>query len=297
MKRAWLIFLMLVGPAVVSAQVMPRPGEGAKPSDGKSADTKSAKIQAATNNAVNALMADVSRQPISGNLAVRDLLRQTQGTDAMRATLQEADQIGGPRWIDESTCQVRLEIGGQKVANTLVKISDGAGDRSPIQSAALRNALGGWDRRAFSAVGTSSDQGEPVSGLAAPATQPLQIAVPAVAPKWASEFLRAEGQNGPMFSKLRSARAAEEKALAALREQVDQLPISKDVTVGTLTANDSGLKQAIDRTVRRAKLTRLDYQADGSAAVQVTADLADVWRDILAASSDSQESTQPAIRR
>lgn len=297
MKRAWLILLILVGPAVVSAQVMPRPGEGAKPSDVKSADTKSARIQAATNNAVNALMADVSRQPISGNLAVRDLLRQTQGTDAMRATLQEADQIGGPRWIDESTCQVRLEIDGQKVANTLVKISDGAGDRSPIQSAALRNALGGWDRRAFSAVGTSSNQGEPVSGLAAPSTQPLQIAVPAVAPKWASEFLRAEGQNGPMFSKLRSARAAEEKALAALREQVDQLPISKDVTVGTLTANDSGLKQAIDRTVRRAKLTRLDYQADGSAAVQVTADLADVWRDILAASSDSQESTQPAIRR
>ncbi len=298
MLRAWIIILlMFAGPAVVSAQGVSRAGEVPKPADARPADVKAAKIQAATNNAVNVLMADVSRQPLTGNIAVRDLLRRAQGEEAMRATLQEADQIGGPRWIDESTCQIRLEIGGQKVAKTLVKIADGAGEHSPIQPAALKNVLGDWDRRAFSAVGTSENAFRLDTVMARPATQPVQITLPAVAPKWASEFMRAEGENGPMFSKLRSARSAEQKALATLRAQVDELPIGKDLTVGAFSANDAALKLAIDRAVQRAKLTKLDYLADGSASVQVTADLADVWREIDAARQDSLQGDQPAYRR
>jgi len=284
MRRAMVILVLLAWPGVVWAQVGTR--ADSKPADVRPADVRQAKIEAATNNAVNALMADVQRQPITNNIAVRDFVSRTQSEDALMATLREADQIGGPRWIDESTCQIRLEIGGQKVANTLEKISDGAGDKSPVKPAALKRALNTWDRRSFSAVGTSENQAPPDANLAAPATRPAQIALPAIAPKWASEFMRADGQNGPAFSKLRSARAAEQKAIAALRAQVDQLPVTKDVTVGTLSANDADMKQAIDRAVQRAKLTKLDYLADGSAAVQVTADLADVWREIIASRQD-----------
>ena len=294
MQRGSIFILAIAWPGVVLAQVAgdarsPQPDSRTPQTDSRKApaEARQAKIQAATNNAVNAMMADVTRQPISKELVVRDLINQANGRDALMATLQESDQIGGPRWIDENTCQVRLEIGGQKVANTLIKISDGAGDRSPVKPAALKKSLSTWDRRSFSAIGSSENQAQPDTGLDNPTTQPAQIALPQVAPKWSTEFMRVEAQNGPALSKLRAARAAEQKALAALRSQVDELAVAKDVTVGKLSASDPAMKQAIDRAVQRAKLTKLDYLADGSASVQVTADLADVWREITASRQDS----------
>jgi hypothetical protein len=256
------MFIPLMMESVAVAQATPRQG----------------KIELATGNAVSAMLADVSRQPIGREMTVSDLLSRTGSTDAMRATLEEADQIGGPRWIDEQTCQVRLEIPAAKVAHRLVKICDQAGDKSPVKPAELRTAIRGWERRSFSAIGTSAAPAgnEPA---AIPTTQRAVVAMPAVPPDWTSQFLRAEGSHGPMISKLRAARAAEQKALVDLRKQVDALQLTPTATVGD-AARDPAVNQAIGRAIQRAKLTQLHYLADGGATVQVTVDLADVWREL-----------------
>ncbi len=261
MRWTFIIFIFLLMPALLLAE----------------GDPRQAKIDAANTTAVTALLADISRQPITQSLSVREFLTGTKGTEALVATLKQADQIGGPRWIDEQTCQVRLEISGQKVADSLLNISNAAGDKSPLKEKALQAALKEWDRRTFTATGTSPGD---VNFLVAPATQPAHIALPKAPPRWVGQFMSANGKNGPDRTKLRAARAAETKALSKLREQIDDLALTDKATVGQAAEADPALSQAIDRAVRHAKLTKLDYQADGGAAVQATLDLADVWREI-----------------
>src|SRR5438046_8752958 len=73
-------------------------------------------IAAATGRALEALRAQVSAEPIGPGLTVQDLLDKTHGTKKLMQTLRRAQQIGGPRWLDAQTWQVRLEIGGPSVA-------------------------------------------------------------------------------------------------------------------------------------------------------------------------------------
>jgi hypothetical protein len=253
-------------------------------------EARQQKIDAASANAVKVMMADLSRQPITANVNVRQFLDRTNGQDSMVNTLREADQIGGPRWIDENTCQVRLEIAGSKVAGTLVKLSDEAKEKSPIKPAIMKIATHLWDQRTFSAVGSSA-AGDQVQTAVISTSQPTHVDLPAAPPKWSNDFLRATGTHGTATTKLRAARAAEQSAIGDLREQIDALAISDKLTVGSATKNDPTLNAAVERAVRRAKLTKLDYLADGGANVQVTVDLADVWREMVASRQD--DATQP----
>src|SRR5436309_9677177 len=73
-------------------------------------------IAAATGRALEALRGQVSAESLGPNLTVQDLLDKTNGSKKLMQTLRRAQQIGGPRWLDAQTCQVRLEIGGPMVA-------------------------------------------------------------------------------------------------------------------------------------------------------------------------------------
>jgi|GEM_PF-3391930 len=271
MRWLFSMFVLMTLPGVVLAQ----------------ADTRQAKIDAATTHAVTAMMADISRQPLTADVAVSDLLNSTDSTESLRATLQEADQIGGPRWIDEQTCQVRLEIAGKTVADRLKKISESAGDRSPLRGGSLKAALKGWDLRTFSAIGSSSDQVnvtvEPLASTTQPTQALPQIDLPRVAPRWASQSMRADGKSGPTSTKLRAARLAEIDALGNLRHQIDALSLTPKATLGDASKGSAEVNNAIARAVQRARLTKVDYQADGGATVQVNLNLADLWRDLDAA--------------
>src|SRR5438552_365432 len=88
-------------------------------------------IAAATGRALEALRAQVAAAPIGPNLTVQDLLDKTNGTRRLMQTLRRAQQIGGPRWLDSQTCQVRLEIAGPVVAKALYNIA-AHDNRTPI---------------------------------------------------------------------------------------------------------------------------------------------------------------------
>src|SRR5437016_714524 len=101
-------------------------------------------IAAATGRALEALRGQVSAESIGPNLTVQDLLDKTNGTKKLMQTLRRAQQIGGPRWLDAQTCQVRLEIGGPMVRAALVNIA-ATDNRSPIQQNVLQGRLKDWD--------------------------------------------------------------------------------------------------------------------------------------------------------
>src|SRR5436190_15838916 len=107
MRFAPVIFLVLCLGSLLRAQ----------------ADSQRSKIAAAQANAIDAIKQEVLRTPLDRRLTVKDLIDKTGSDVDLTQTIQRAEQIGGPRWLDENTCQVRLEIDGQRIARTLMQIA------------------------------------------------------------------------------------------------------------------------------------------------------------------------------
>jgi hypothetical protein len=70
--------------------------------------------------------------------------------------LHSADQIGGTRWLDDQTCQVRLEVRGADVARALLELADKHPKAVPVSLAVLRERLKSWNDRTFPATGSST---------------------------------------------------------------------------------------------------------------------------------------------
>jgi hypothetical protein len=376
-------------------------------------DLRDAQIDAATGNAIEALRADVADEYLSPKVTVQDLLKKTDSAGELMKTLRRAQRIGGPRWIDDQTCQVRLELGGDRVADALVQIAQTHADTSPIPADAIRQKLKDWDDRTFVATGTSAaaevigglkpqgneawarvsnearkaailsakqtaaqraidgvkpiklgktktvadalankdvndammawiqsrpatsvqfrddlsvdvtlvvppgemfdvfrtsmhdkkdvpqpasdeewarvrkefvDRAANVTGrgraVSPSPTQPQLLAVlPDEAPKWINQPLTAEATTSDRSNggKLRTARAAEDKAIGELRKKIADLPLSSSQTIGGATKQNKALGDAIDQALQRAKPYHVDYRGDGSVSVKVMLDARDLW--------------------
>jgi hypothetical protein len=112
-------------------------------------------VAAATGRALEGLRTQIAAESIAPGVTVQDLLDKTNGTKKLMQTLRRAQQIGGPRWLDSETCQVRLEIGGKAIASALYVIA-ATDNRTPIDPQRLQVRLRDWDKRTFSATGTST---------------------------------------------------------------------------------------------------------------------------------------------
>src|SRR5689334_6563325 len=98
MKRVVVVLLVVIGAGLSRGQ------EPARDDVGRS------QVLAATKDAVDNLLDEVSRVPLTSRLSVGEFLRQTRSTEEMVKVLQRAQQMGGARWLDDHTCQVELEI-------------------------------------------------------------------------------------------------------------------------------------------------------------------------------------------
>jgi hypothetical protein len=123
-------------------------------------DAQRDQVQAATATAVAAMGEAIAQHPIGRNLTVRTLLEKTGSSKKLVETLQRAQRIGGPRWVDDQTCQVRLEIAGSRVAAALVQIAASQPDRSPVPADVLAVRLADLNARTFSATGSSTGAAE-----------------------------------------------------------------------------------------------------------------------------------------
>jgi len=113
-------------------------------------------VTAATASAIDHLFNDLQAEPITDNLTVGIFIQRTASTFRLRHFLQQAEPVGGPRWLDEETCQVRMIASGGAIASELSRIAGDNPKTTPISSRELLRHLASWDAREFTAVGSSA---------------------------------------------------------------------------------------------------------------------------------------------
>ena len=116
--------------------------------------------RAATEAAVRGLKEAAGKELIAPNVTVATLLDRTKGHDRLFKELSRAQKIGGTRWVDDKTCQVRLEIAGNRVAQALVAVAAAQPKKSPVAADVLAVKLKDWNTRTFSATGSSTGAAE-----------------------------------------------------------------------------------------------------------------------------------------
>jgi len=122
-------------------------------------DVRRAGIAAATDSAVASLVGQIEPEPVAGQLTVKQFLDQTNAQDEFRAALARVEPMGGPRWLDDQTCQVRLQVSGTEVIVDLANIAVAHKQTAPIAAAILPQVAAGLSTRWFAATGTSTAAG------------------------------------------------------------------------------------------------------------------------------------------
>ncbi len=379
-------------------------------------DPARAQVAAATANALGALRSDIRSARITPTLTVAQFLDRTNAADLFDDTIEQAQQIGAPRWVDDQTCQVQLELSGAKVAYSLVSIAAARSRLSPLPAEVLERRLEDWKQRSFSATGTSVsaarvpgirpfDVGERWSSISDDARsqalaaarqdaaqhvlddirpislnngqtvgdiisrEPVQKAVrnwvasqpvtqvrfgedlqveltvatppdellatinqaakaegttlpadaksvdelqrefsrrapiavgrasvsghpistrevintidlPSQLPMWVGSLLDAEGTSPATSTALRTKTAAETKATENLHARINSLPLTRSMTLGEAAKEDVRISDAINRTLLRARVYKVEYAADRSISVRMSIDSRDLWSEL-----------------
>ena len=150
MRWWWLLLiLVLLKGAAFGAEDAPR--KAPQRSAAIAADT----VQAATNKAVANLYEQIAPLPLSAAETVGQYLKANNLEERFMDALRRADQIGGPRWIDEYTCQVRLEIPVARVTYALKQFA-GAHPRTSPAPDQIERVSKGWPRQVIGATGSST---------------------------------------------------------------------------------------------------------------------------------------------
>ena len=113
-------------------------------------------VSAATAEAVANLRDQIEREPIGRDLTVGDVIRRSKGGDELTHALQGAELVGGPRWVDNDTCQVQLEISGTRAARLIQHIVTTSHERPPLSGEELARLTTDWQRRTFTGSGSST---------------------------------------------------------------------------------------------------------------------------------------------
>jgi len=380
---------------------------------------QTAQVDAARSDALEALRREILSAQILPDATAQTLVDRAGGEGVLSTVLSKAQQLGGPRWIDDQTCQVTLAISGDDVAKTLEQLTDSKPKALSAPPQVVKEKLKRWRRRTFEAVGTSigwsavdrlrpdptqanwqmvsgedrkkaiiaakqsavqavldslkplvlegthtvgealavpqvDDElrkwlaGRPITAVqfrdnleirlalsvapqelwpqlkealqkqkkvptpdktndwirlreqvlarmappvgastagatAAASTRPT-IALPAQPPPWTNDAIDAEATASSAGAALRTARAAQTAATRELRIKLDALLLSPGLTLGEAAKQDPRIEQAIDRSLQRAQIAKVDYDSPsrGSVRAKLSLNLEDVWRELNA---------------
>jgi hypothetical protein len=111
---------------------------------------------AAQQSAVDRLAADMSGVSITPAITVKSFLDQTHSRAKFLAALGASQPIGGPRWIDDQTCQIQINVAGGDVRWQLRMIALDNAAISPLLPNQVSAGLVSWDGQTFSATGSAT---------------------------------------------------------------------------------------------------------------------------------------------
>jgi hypothetical protein len=150
--------------------------------------------------------------------------------------------IGGPRWIDNDTCQVQLEMSGTRVARIVEHIANAHRDRVAVSKDDLDQLATDWQRRTFSGAGSST---------AFARAGRLRPRLTANSP-WSTI---------PEADRQKLYAAAKEDAVNRVIDSIKPIEISKGKTVGDALAEPEVHKAVMEWLAVRP-VVRVDYHAD-----------------------------------
>lgn len=114
-------------------------------------DTRTLAVQAATASARAELKRQVLTSSVAAGLSVRSLAERDRAF-SIDDVLDTAEQIGGPRWVDQDVVQVRLQVPASRILERIESIEPENRDPrlTPADIARLRRD---WKSRTFQATG------------------------------------------------------------------------------------------------------------------------------------------------
>lgn len=99
-------------------------------------------------------------------------------------------------------------------------------------------------------------------------------------PTWIDNVLTSHASAKGGATKLLTAREAENQAIAKLRQSIESLPMDAQSTIGDRAKSEAKYSRALDRLIERSRVSKVNYQADGSVDVTITLDPNEVWDEV-----------------
>lgn len=185
-----------------------------------------AQVDAARSDALEALRREILAAQILPDATVQTLVDRAGGQGLISKALTTAQQLGGPRWIDDQTCQVTLSINGDEIAKALVQMSESKPRALSVTPPVLRDKLKRWRHRTFESVGTS------IGWSAVDRLRP--------------DPTQASWQNVSDDDRRRAIVAAKQGAVAAVLESLKPIPLE-----GTHTIAEALALPPVDQELRK----------------------------------------------
>jgi hypothetical protein len=222
-------------------------------------------VAAAISSARDNLLTDIQGETILPGLSVGEYLARTKSQQRLVTVLEGAKEIGGERWLDEQTCQVRLDIPGRAVKLELWKIAvDHPAD--PVTPDEMAHYLSEWDFRVFSATGTSTAR---LDGIRPPPTSAA----------WK------DATDGEIRSAVMAARA---DAVEHVLGSVAGVPLAGNSRIGDALAIEP-VKHSMVDWLNNRPVTMVDFQDNKRVRLALAVsplDLCNQFRAVLAERTD-----------
>lgn len=242
----WLALLMLI------SLIGPGPALADEPMQATVLNRSAASetIQAARNQAVASLSEQLAPLEIGPGTTVAQFVRQLRIRDEFTKIVRQADQIGAPRWLDESTVQIYLELPAQRVEYGLKQLAAAYPRESPVTAWQIDRAVANWPRRTFSATGTST------------AASALVELKPVTGDRWSTVSDPARRQA------LMSARA---KAVDSVLGSIGEVVIVEKTTLAQVVENPQ-VDQSLREWLGSRPVTQVRFQENMEVQVELAVD-------------------------
>lgn len=238
-----------------------------------------AQVSAATADAMASMRNDVLAVKITPDLTIGQFIDKTESRTELDQTLQRSQQIGGPRWIDEQTCQVKLELAGSRISYAIATIAAAHPKTSPLTPAEINQKLADLKYRTFTGTGTSIS------------TTKIQ--------DWHPVGAGDTWSGVPTEARVRTISAAREDAARQILQSVRPISIDSSHTAADLLAQPA-TEQRMMNWLIALPITHLQFRDDMNIELTVSApsrELLDALLDAAKASGQTLQLDEAAVEK
>lgn len=234
------------------------------------------RVQMAHDNAVSLALQQIAAIPLTENTSIQQLFdsKGTPAKTAMAAYLQSRPVIA-VNFKDDLIVQVTIADDPQSAFEAFRDVA------STINAPQLPPDEEAWDELQTRFIKSVT----PVTGFSRRADHQAPSAADAPtsltldqAPAWINDQLNATATAPNAGSKLHTSLTAERQARAKLAEQVKRLPLGTGQTIGSAAETYPAIHDAVERTLKRARIYKSDYHSDGSVEIKIALNLRDLWQ-------------------